>query len=1171
MLVLLLTGVAIAAHAQATISFDPDSVTKVSTDAATFGISVGIDNAALAGGMATFNVNVPAVLTFDTTTSAGNLMCVSPGASMGFLFFATSPGPGVIQVTGLVAGGATAPLDICTITFSVAGTVGVGQMTFSGVDLKDSQLAPIAVGTLGTCDVTVNSPNLPQVTSVSPTSGYKKDPVGVSAEYAVGDGFGTVGSVQYQYSTTAPSNGPTWNDVGTDDSPAGGDSALAWTSGLDEDEVWLRARAQDETQWGEWLVAASSFTIDNTAPTVASAAGPGLTTVTVVFNEEVQQAGAETEGNYAISSTGVTVTDASLGADGKTVTLITSAMVEGAEHTVTVSNVVDLAGNVVGTPNSATFTVQDQPRVTAANFVDYTHADVVFSKQVTEASAEVTGNYAINPLEVSGAELQGDGKTVRLTTAVQTQGQEYTVTVSNVEDAQGRAVNPEANSASWTVPYLPVVSAVGPTSGYHNDPVPVTATYTDGDGVATVASVQYQYSTVAPSNGATWNDVGTDDSPADGSSALAWTSGLDAEVWLQARAQDERAWGPWFTAETSFTIDNTAPTVASADSPELTTVEVEFSEEVQQAGAETEGNYAISSNGVTVTAAALGADNKTVTLTTSEMVEGAEHTVTVSNVVDLAGNVVGTPNSATFTAQDKPRVDAANYVDSTHVDVVFSKQVTEASAEVTENYAINPLAVSGAELQADGKTVRLTTATQTEGEQYTVTVSNVEDAQGRAVNPEANSASWTAPYLHTFAANADPYMVGIPLENPSVNPLSLADADDMETLLGGAPAAWWDPTANSGAGGYITLTTPTPFELGCGYWARFDNQADVEIYGNAASGNVVYGPLQGEAWNIISPPYLQAIGFGNLAGPILQLAWTDQGSGYQLVAPFEGLNDVLSSFEPWQSYWVWATATGNLTYSETAAAGQVTTLSVGAEDGDGWLIQLVAKAGQRVDSANWCGVGSEELVQTMAIPNPPLAQGSVDLYFTGAPQPMAAEVKSAADSQGLEWEFEVATDMADVEVQIAYPDLSVVPRQYQLTLDDLDGGKAVNMRTGAGYTYRTSGVGSIRHFKITASAGAGGVLTVSNVVAQQAGSQSAAITYTLSAPADVTVEIRNISGRLIRAIAAAAQPAGISTATWDLRNAAGSQVPSGPYLCIVTACSDSGDQVSAVRTLSIRR
>jgi len=1169
-LVLLLTGAAITAHAQATISFDPDSVTKVSSDAATFGISVGIDNAALAGGMATFNVNVPALLTFDTTTQSGNLVCVSPGDSMAFLFFATSPGPGVIQITGLVDGGAIAPFDICTITFSVAGTAGVGQMTFSGVDLKTSELEPIGVGTLGTCAVTVNNPNLPQVTSVSPTSGYHKDPVGVAAEYAVGDGFGTVGSVQYQYTTTAPANGPTWNDVGTDDSPANGNSAFQWTSGLDA-EVWLRARAQDETQWGEWLVAASSFTIDNTAPTVASAAGPGLTTVTVVFNEEVQQAGAETVGNYVISSNGVTVTAAALGADNKTVTLTTSAMVEGEQHTVTVSNVVDLAGNVVGTPNSATFTVQDKPRVDAATFVDYTHVDVVFSKQVTEASAEVTGNYAINPLEVSSAELQADGKTVRLTTATQTEGEQYTVTVSGVEDAEGRAVNPEANSASWTAPYLPVVSAVGPTSGYHNDPVPVTATYTDGDGVETVVSVAYQYSTVAPGNGVTWNDVGTDDSPADGDSALAWISGLDEdEVWLRARAQDERAWGPWFTAESSFTIDNTAPTVVSADSPGLTTVEVEFSEEVQQAGAETVGNYAIASNGVTVTAAALGADNKTVTLTTSAMVEGAEHTVTVSNVVDLAGNVVGTPNSATFTAQDKPRVDAANYVDSTHVDVVFSKQVTEASAEVTDNYAINPLEVSGAELQADGKTVRLTTATQTEGEQYTVTVSNVEDAQGRTVNPDANSAIWTAPYLHTFAANDNPYMVGIPLESPSANPLAPTAGDAVETLLGGAPAAWWDPTANAGAGGYITLTSPTPFELGCGYWARFDSQTDVEIYGNAASGNVVYGPLQGEAWNLISPPYLQAIGFDNLAGPILQLAWTDQGSGYQLVAPFEGLNDVLNSFDPWQSYWVWATDDGDLTYQEAILAGQVTTLSVGGEDG-GWLLQLVAKAGQRVDSANWCGVGSEELVQTMAIPNPPLAQGSVDLYFTSTPQPMAAEVKSAADSQSLEWEFEVATDMADVEVQIAYPDLSVVPRQYQLTLEDLDGGKAVNMRTGAGYTYRTSGAGSIRHFKIVASAGAGGVLTVSNVVAQQAGSQSAAITYTLSAPADVTVEIRNISGRLIRTIAAAAQPAGISTAMWDLRNATGSQVPSGPYLCIVTACSDSGDQVSAVRTLSIRR
>ncbi len=155
-LVLLLTGAVIAAYAQATVSFDPDSVTKLTTDAATFEISVGIDNAALAGGIATFSVDVPGVLDFDDTVTGATIAAVASGADMGALFFATSDQPGRIDISGLVSAAATAPFDICTIAFTVAGTVGSGDVSFDDVNLKDSQLHVIPVAITGTCHVVVN-------------------------------------------------------------------------------------------------------------------------------------------------------------------------------------------------------------------------------------------------------------------------------------------------------------------------------------------------------------------------------------------------------------------------------------------------------------------------------------------------------------------------------------------------------------------------------------------------------------------------------------------------------------------------------------------------------------------------------------------------------------------------------------------------------------------------------------------------------------------------------------------------------------------------------------------------------------------------------------------------------------------------------------------------------
>lgn len=86
-------------------------------------------------------------------------------------------------------------------------------------------------------------------------------------------------------------------------------------------------------------------------------------------------------------------------------------------------------------------------------------------------------------------------------------------------------------------------------------------------------------------------------------------------------------------------VDETAPEVSyvvtAAATP--TSVEVHFSETLEKESAETAANYTFN-NDLTVSAAALGEDNKTVTLTTSAMTEGTAYELTVNGVKDAAGN-----------------------------------------------------------------------------------------------------------------------------------------------------------------------------------------------------------------------------------------------------------------------------------------------------------------------------------------------------------------------------------------------------------------------------------------------------------------------------------------------------------------------------------------------------
>ena len=82
--------------------------------------------------------------------------------------------------------------------------------------------------------------------------------------------------------------------------------------------------------------------VDTTAPEVASASGTAGTVneLTIVFNEMVNAATAGDAANYTIA--GLTVSSATLGDDGKTVTLSTSQQTPGS-YTVAITGVKDVS------------------------------------------------------------------------------------------------------------------------------------------------------------------------------------------------------------------------------------------------------------------------------------------------------------------------------------------------------------------------------------------------------------------------------------------------------------------------------------------------------------------------------------------------------------------------------------------------------------------------------------------------------------------------------------------------------------------------------------------------------------------------------------------------------------------------------------------------------------
>lgn len=101
---------------------------------------------------------------------------------------------------------------------------------------------------------------------------------------------------------------------------------------------------------------------------------------------------------------------------------------------------------------------------------------------------------------------------------------------------------------------------------------------------------------------------------------------------------------------TPFVIDTAKPTVVSAAATGRKVVDVLFSEDLAPRSI---GRTSFTIPGLTITAATLQADSRTVALSTSDQTSGASYAVSVAGAsptaVDLAGNTVGSPNTAAFT------------------------------------------------------------------------------------------------------------------------------------------------------------------------------------------------------------------------------------------------------------------------------------------------------------------------------------------------------------------------------------------------------------------------------------------------------------------------------------------------------------------------------------------
>ncbi len=455
------------------------------------------------------------------------------------------------------------------------------------------------------------------------------------------------------------------------------------------------------------------------------------------------------------------------------------------------------------------------------------------------------------------------------------------------------------------------------------------------------------------------------------------------------------------------------------------------------------------------------------------------------------------------------------------------------------------------------------------------------------------------------------YIPAIPVLDPEIDVNGLAmvsipyeftntDAEHVFQSLGslqpGGNAALirWDPPSA------CYRWFPDPFVTnvvpGEGYWLLNRTGATINLPNDATPVNtdVPYVVNLRAGWNQIGGPFIVPQRFDSIRviGPYAN-EWTMQeaidrslllgtvfsynpNSGdYEWVAE---LPEVM--IDPYVGYWL--LAYDDISLSSVAplllmpagtASPRASTEPVSENN---WRVELVTSVAAQRRAGRYFGVSptAQDGTDKGDIPCPPAAMsGGVNLQAAFVRDTASPYVQDLhAPGSAKPWRFAVTTDAANERVSLSWPDLSAMPANLTVVLEDLSTGQRCFMRTVGSYSYSSGAAGGTREFSITVKPRTvASPMVTSAEVAQTGGGFE--IAYTLSTQAAVDIEVRNISGVLIkRVVSGAISEAGTNTALWNGRSEAGTSIPSGRYLCKITArCPDTGQASNLVRTFEVMR
>jgi hypothetical protein len=370
-------------------------------------------------------------------------------------------------------------------------------------------------------------------------------------------------------------------------------------------------------------------------------------------------------------------------------------------------------------------------------------------------------------------------------------------------------------------------------------------------------------------------------------------------------------------------------------------------------------------------------------------------------------------------------------------------------------------------------------------------------------------------------------------------------------------------------------------KAGSGYWMIASSQISIPLQGASAyDANYDYSFALSQGWNLISSPFIYGIRLGDCKISYDGLSYSIKDAiKNNLIIPaiysFDSENKSYlfraiteeelynSCIQPFQGYWIKTNKNLNISFNGISSFRSLDTLS---KNIDGWITTLKVSSDNGSNSSATIGVASNSgLIRNLIAP--PVIPDSAEIVINSTGDNLSRQINYP--SAKSVWRFTINPAPKKGELSLRWGSQLNFPGNYSLTLIDKDTGKRLNMRTNSLYGY--SSTDTPRQFEIIAEKRIAKLAFVNSSVSStnRRNLKNITINYQLTAPANVSMNIRSITGKNIATIIGTDD--GVNgIVSWNGSNTVGKLVQSGLYLIELTAQDAEGTKVKSNIPVNIK-